>query len=179
MLWLFRQSFPTEIDIEDLRDYPQDHPEHFFRVAGVHLVDQYGLDSRQPERTGRVQSRDLTRCAVIIVPIIEEELFWRLFLLRYLINSGSFTKVAIGSFSLFSFVRQLPYFSAWNITMFSPAWSRDNFQLHLLCHQKYCRCVLSHSVANLGLSWIRAPQRKMRASGDPFFLIGSRNTSFS
>jgi len=87
--------------------------------------------------------------AAIVVPIMEE-LFWRSFLLRYLIDSD-FKQVAIGSFRLASFVVVAIVFGVehfrWIVGIAAGLiygglliWRRDLFT-----------CVLAHSITNLGL----------------------------
>ncbi len=87
--------------------------------------------------------------AAIVVPIMEE-LFWRSFLMRYLIRSD-FKEVALGSFRLVSFVIIAIIFGVehyrWVVGIMAGLiygglliWRRDLFT-----------CVLAHAVTNLGL----------------------------
>lgn len=92
---------------------------------------------------------------VIVVPLIEE-IFWRGFLLRYLINER-FTTVAMGTFSWLSFVV---------VTVaFGFAHSRDDWAAALVCGALYnlvayrtgslASCVVAHATTNLLLGiWI-------------------------
>jgi CAAX prenyl protease-like protein len=92
---------------------------------------------------------------VVVVPLMEE-IFWRGFLLRYLI-SERFTTVAIGCFSWFSFVA---------VTLaFGFAHSRADWVAALICGALYnlvayrtgslASCVVAHGVTNLLLGlWI-------------------------
>lgn len=92
---------------------------------------------------------------VVVVPLVEE-IFWRGFLLRYLINDR-FTTVAIGSFSWFSFAV---------VTLaFGLAHSPADWVAALICGALYnlvaCRtrslatCVVTHASTNLLLGlWI-------------------------
>ena len=92
---------------------------------------------------------------VVVVPLVEE-VFWRGFLLRYLINE-KFTALAIGTFSWLSFA---------GVTLgFGFAHSRADWIAALICGALYnlvaCRtrslsaCVVAHAVTNglLGL-WV-------------------------
>ena len=92
---------------------------------------------------------------VIVVPLVEE-VFWRGFLLRYLINER-FTGVAVGTFSWLSFVA---------VTLaFGFAHSRADWIAALICGALYnlvayrtrslVSCVLAHATTNLLLGlWI-------------------------
>jgi len=87
--------------------------------------------------------------ASVVVPVMEE-LFWRSFLMRYLIEAD-FKRVAVGTFSAFSFVVVAVAFGfehhRWLVGIFAGVayggllvWRRDLFT-----------CVLAHGVTNLGL----------------------------
>ena len=88
--------------------------------------------------------------AVIIVPIMEE-LFWRSFLLRYLIKSD-FTTVAIGSFSLFSFVAVSILFGLEHHYVFAGIMAGVIFNCIYYYTKSIAHCILSHAVANLCLA---------------------------
>lgn len=87
--------------------------------------------------------------AAVVVPVMEE-LFWRSFLMRYLIDTD-FKSVALGAFSTFSFVVVAVAFgfehNRWLVGIAAGlayggllVWRRDLFA-----------CVLAHGVTNLGL----------------------------
>jgi CAAX prenyl protease-like protein len=87
--------------------------------------------------------------ASVVVPVMEE-LFWRSFLMRYLIHAD-FQRVALGTFSAFSFVVVAVAFGfehhRWLVGIFAGivyggllVWRRDLFT-----------CILAHGVTNLGL----------------------------
>ena len=162
MLWLLRQSF-TEIDIKDLRDYRKTILSIFsgLLVFILWINMDWTLGSQnapagfnpeiftyEPARWLMIAVR--VSGAVIIVPIMEE-LFWRSFLLRYLINSD-FTKVAIGSFSLFSFVAVAILFGLEHHYVFAGIMAGTIFNYIYCATKSIAQCVLSHSVANLGLA---------------------------
>lgn len=88
--------------------------------------------------------------AVIIVPIMEE-LFWRSFMLRYLINPD-FTAVAIGRFSLFSFVAVCLLFGLEHHYLFAGIMAGVVFNCIYYWTRSIVHCILSHAVANLGLA---------------------------
>ena len=88
--------------------------------------------------------------AVIVVPIMEE-LFWRSFLLRYLIDSD-FTKVAIGRFSLFSFAAVSILFGLEHHYLFAGMMAGVIFNGIYYYTRSIAQCILSHAIANLCLA---------------------------
>ena len=88
--------------------------------------------------------------AVIIVPIMEE-LFWRSFLLRYLIDAN-FMSVAIGRFSLFSFVAVSILFGLEHHYVFAGIMAGVIFNGIYYTTRSIAQCILSHAVANLCLA---------------------------
>jgi len=90
--------------------------------------------------------------AAIIVPIIEE-IFWRSFLMRYLIDAN-FLKIKLGTYTHFSF---------WAVVALFPlahrAWEWPGAILTATLYGGYCvwsknlkGCILAHAVTNLGLA---------------------------
>ncbi len=88
--------------------------------------------------------------AVIIVPIMEE-LFWRSFLLRYLIDSN-FTEVAIGRYSLFSFLAVAILFGLEHHYVFAGIMAGVIFNGIYYYTRSIAHCIVSHAVANLCLA---------------------------
>ena len=88
--------------------------------------------------------------AVIIVPVMEE-LFWRSFLLRYLIKA-EFTTVAIGRFSLFSFLAVSILFGLEHHYVFAGIMAGVVFNCIYYYTRSIAHCILSHAVANLCLA---------------------------
>ena len=87
--------------------------------------------------------------AVIVVPVMEE-LFWRSFLLRYIINPN-FKKVALGTFSWFSFTAVVVLFGVEHHRLIQ-GMIAGAFYTALVIRQKSLRgCILAHGVTNLGL----------------------------
>ena len=88
--------------------------------------------------------------AAIVVPVMEE-LFWRSFLLRYLINPN-FKKVALGTFSWFSFTAVVILFGVEHHRLI-PGMIAGVIYTALVIYQKnLAGCVLAHAFTNLGLS---------------------------
>ena len=88
---------------------------------------------------------------VVIVPLLEE-IFWRGFLLRYLIKED-FTKVSFGTFSWFSFVVVTVMFG---LAHFGPDFipallTGAIYNLLAVKTRSLACCVLAHAVTNLGL----------------------------
>jgi len=98
--------------------------------------------------------------AVLVVPVMEE-LFWRSFLLRYLVHPD-FKQVAPGTFTWFSFVAVMVLFGLehhrWIQGMIAGA-----VYAALLIQQKSLRgCIIAHAVTNLGLGiYVIATQQWM------------------
>ena len=89
--------------------------------------------------------------AAIVVPVMEE-LFWRSFLLRYLVNPD-FKKVSLGTFSWFSFVAVVILFGVEHHRLVQGVIA-GVFYTALVIHQKSLRvCILAHGVTNLGLGF--------------------------
>ena len=88
--------------------------------------------------------------AVIIVPIMEE-LFWRSFLLRYLIDSD-FTKVEIGRYTIFSFLAVAILFGLEHHYVFAGIMAGVVFNVIYYMTKSIAHCIVSHAVANLCLA---------------------------
>jgi uncharacterized protein len=129
-------------------------PQQFFRFAPRLIGFDPGLFAAQPALYwGTVAFRFLR--LVVVVPLVEE-VFWRGFLLRYLI-SERFTTVAIGAFSWLSFL---------GVTFaFGLAHSRADWAAAVVCGALYnlvayrtgslASCALAHATTNLLLGlWI-------------------------
>jgi len=92
------------------------------------------------------------RCtgAVIVVPIMEE-LFWRSFLLRYLIDND-FLTVAIGRLTWFSFLATTLLFGLEHHYLFAGMMAGALFSLVYYWTRSIAHCILCHAVANLALA---------------------------
>ncbi len=162
MLWLFRQSY-VEVKTRDLLDYRKTA----LSVSSGLLVfilwvnmdwtlgsqgDPAGFDPEVFSTEASKWLMILVRIsgAVIIVPIMEE-LFWRSFLLRYLIDSD-FTRVAIGRFSLFSFIAVSILFGLEHHYVFAGIMAGVIFNGIYYYTRSIVQCILSHAVANLCLA---------------------------
>ncbi|MBA3272456.1 MAG: CAAX prenyl protease-related protein [Chthoniobacterales bacterium] len=92
---------------------------------------------------------------VVVVPIVEE-VFWRGFLLRYLINER-FARVPIGTFSWFSFLAVTVGFMLVHSTADWPAAAITGALYNLVAYKakSLTSCILAHAATNLLLGlWI-------------------------
>lgn len=87
--------------------------------------------------------------AVLVVPVMEE-LFWRSFLLRYVIN-GNFSQVAIGHFTWPSFWIIAVLFGLEHNYYLAGMLAGAAFNALLYHTRSIAQCILSHAVANLAL----------------------------
>jgi len=112
-----------------------------------------GFDPRQvADPTSRWLLTGL-RCsgAVIVVPIMEE-LFWRSFLLRWLIDRD-FMTVAVGRLSWFAVLATTVLFGLEHHYVFAGMMAGALFTLVYWQTGSIIHCILCHAVANLGLAW--------------------------
>jgi len=87
--------------------------------------------------------------AVIVVPVMEE-LFWRSFLLRYLVNPD-FKKVSLGTFSWFSFIAVVILFGVEHHRLIQGMIAGIIYTALVIYQKNLAGCVLAHGVTNLGL----------------------------
>jgi len=87
--------------------------------------------------------------AALIVPIMEE-LFWRSFLLRYVITSD-FASVRIGAFTLNSFLICSVLFGLEHNLLLAGIMAGAAYNLLLYWTKSLSQCVLAHAVTNLVL----------------------------
>lgn len=87
--------------------------------------------------------------AVLVVPVMEE-LFWRSFLLRYLI-ADSFQAVALGAFTRSSFLITTFLFGLEHHYVFAGFMAGAAFNLLLYRTRSLAQCIFCHAVANAAL----------------------------
>lgn len=85
----------------------------------------------------------------VVVPIMEE-LFWRSFLIRYLINP-KFKQVSIGTFSWFSFIATVLLFGFEHHRWLVGIIAGIAYTLLLYRTKSVFACILAHAVTNLSL----------------------------
>lgn len=88
--------------------------------------------------------------AVLVVPVMEE-LFWRSFLIRYLVTND-FSKTPIGQFTWFSFLATSLLFGLEHHYILAGVVAGIIFNLLLYQTKSLAQCILAHAVANLGLA---------------------------
>jgi CAAX prenyl protease-like protein len=87
--------------------------------------------------------------AVLVVPVMEE-LFWRSFLLRYLI-SPRFETVPLGAFTLFSFLATTILFGLDHHLWLAGMIAGAAYTLLLYSTGRLWTCIIAHAVTNLAL----------------------------
>ena len=87
--------------------------------------------------------------AAVVVPVMEE-LFWRSFFLRYLINPN-FRVVPLGAFSWFSFIGVAILFGLEHHRIIVGIIAGVIYNLLLIRQKKLRGCILAHGVTNFGL----------------------------
>ena len=123
-------------------------PETFFPKFGVEAgFNPYTYDLPTAAVLALITLR-LTG-AVLVVPVMEE-IFWRSFVLRYLIHIN-FSKVPLGTFSWFSFIAVVLLFGMEHHRWIQGIFAGAVYTL-LVIRQKSLRgCILAHAITNLGL----------------------------
>ena len=87
--------------------------------------------------------------AVLVVPLMEE-LFWRSFILRYLVDND-FMKIRIGHFTWFSCLVSAILFGLEHHLIFAGIMAGLAYNLLLYRTKSIVQCVLAHAVTNLAL----------------------------
>jgi hypothetical protein len=175
VVWLFRRHLPpwgrplwgAAIAVGVLSAAGWYYGQYFFNALGVpHRLPLPFLFSGQPELTdprdvlgggSLFRTTALLRIGVAIttVPVVEE-LFWRAFLLRAMIDWHDFEKIPLGTFTWFSFL---------GTSLISTLQHPDNWAVSILCWfafnalmywKRSILClVITHAVTNLVLyAWV-------------------------
>jgi CAAX prenyl protease-like protein len=87
--------------------------------------------------------------AVLVVPLMEE-LFWRSFMLRYLVDND-FMKIHIGHFTWFSCLATAVLFGLEHHLIFAGIMAGLAYSLLLYRTKSIVQCVFAHAVTNLAL----------------------------
>jgi len=87
--------------------------------------------------------------AALVVPVMEE-LFWRSFLLRYIINSD-FTGVRIGTYTLSSFLIGSVLFGLEHHLILAGIMAGIAYSVLLYWTKSIYQCILAHGITNLAL----------------------------
>jgi len=123
-------------------------PENYLPQQGVdNVFDPYSFNFSPAAVYALIAVR--LAGAALVVPVMEE-LFWRSFLLRYLVNPD-FNKVALGTFTWFSFTAVVVLFGVEHHRLIQGMIAGVIYTA-LLIYQKNLRgCIIAHGVTNLGL----------------------------
>lgn len=121
--------------------------EYFFQIGKNAGFDPYALGNSQWAAIGLIGVRIIG--SSLVVPVMEE-LFWRSFLMRYLINPD-FRSVPIGTFTWLSFIGVAILFGLEHHRVLVGVLAGLFYGL-LFVHQKNLKGVIvAHGVTNLGL----------------------------
>jgi CAAX prenyl protease-like protein len=88
--------------------------------------------------------------AVLVVPVMEE-LFWRSFLIRYIIDKN-FDTVQLGTFTWGSFLITVILFGLEHNYMYAGIMAGGIYNLLLYRTRSLAQCILAHAVTNLALA---------------------------
>jgi CAAX prenyl protease-like protein len=88
--------------------------------------------------------------AVLVVPVMEE-LFWRSFLIRYIINKD-FDRVSLGAFTWTSFLITVVLFGLEHNYILAGMMAGVFYNLILYRTRSLAQCVLAHAATNLALA---------------------------
>ena len=121
--------------------------EYLLQFSGHSGFDPFAFGWSSAGTKGLIAVRLLG--AAIVVPVMEE-LFWRSFLLRYLINPD-FRTVPPGSFTWFSFISVSILFGLEHHRIVVGIIAGVIYNLLLIRQKKLSGCILAHGVTNLGL----------------------------
>lgn len=119
----------------------------FYQFAPGEGFNPYIMTDSKPAAIGLIAVR--LAGAALVVPIMEE-LFWRSFLMRYLIDVD-FRKVAVGSFSWLSFLGVAILFGLEHHRIVVGIIAGVFYGLLLIWQKKLRGVTLAHAVTNLGL----------------------------
>ncbi len=158
-LWYFRRLY-TEIRLNDLRRLLPTVAaclcglavfSLWVRLEGIFILPPPGYDPGVLGDPAARMALIATRLcgAVLVVPVMEE-LFWRSFLVRYLIDRD-FLQVAIGRFTVSAFVISTVLFALEHHLLVAGLMAGAAYNLLLLYTRSLAQCILAHAVTNLAL----------------------------
>ena len=120
---------------------------YLFQLEQKSVFDPYGLGQSQGAFIGLIAMRLIG--ATLVVPVMEE-LFWRSFVMRYLIEPN-FRSVPMGAFTWFSFLGVAILFGLEHNRMVVGIVAGLLYGLLLIRQKKLKGVILAHGVTNLGL----------------------------
>ena len=120
---------------------------YLFQLDQSSGFDPYALGGSKAAASGLIAVRLIG--AAVIVPVMEE-LFWRSFLMRYLINPN-FRSVPVGAFTWLSFMGVAILFGLEHHRVIVGIIAGLLYNLLLIRQKKLKGVILAHGVTNLGL----------------------------
>ena len=90
--------------------------------------------------------------ASVVVPVMEE-LFWRSFLIRWIINPEAFEKVPLGLFTLGSFAATVIFFGLEHNLWLAGMMAGTIYNILLYQTKRLWPCVIAHATSNLALGF--------------------------
>ena len=121
--------------------------EYLFQVGQGAGFDPHALGGSHVAAIGLMSIRLIG--SSLVVPVMEE-LFWRSFLMRYLINPD-FRSVPMGAFTWFSFIGVAVLFGLEHHRILVGIVAGLLYGLLLVCQKNLKGVILAHGVTNLGL----------------------------
>lgn len=121
--------------------------EYLFQVGQGVPFDRYALGDSQAAAITLIGVRLIG--SSLVVPVMEE-LFWRSFLMRYLINAD-FRSIPMGAFSWFSFIGVAVFFGLEHHRVLVGIIAGVLYGLLLVYQKNLKGVILAHGVTNLGL----------------------------
>jgi len=162
MLYAFRENY-CELVFKDLTNLPSSmgacgtgllvfvlwiNMDWTFDSTGVPL----GFDpTLLPGRTAPILLTSIRIVGAVLVVPLMEELFWRSFLIRYIIDYN-FCNIRIGTFSWTSFIFTVVLFGLEHNYFYAGLMAGCFYNLLLYRTRSIAQCVLAHAVSNLALS---------------------------
>ena len=121
--------------------------EYLFQIGQGAAFDPYALGDSQAAAIGLIGVRLIG--SSLVVPIMEE-LFWRSFLMRYLINPD-FRSIPMGAFTWFSFIGVAVLFGLEHHRVLVGIIAGLLYGILLVYQKNLKGVILAHGVTNLGL----------------------------
>jgi CAAX prenyl protease-like protein len=127
-------------------------------ILWVHMDWQFATAGKPQGFNPRLLSGNFTRTVlitsrffglVIVVPVMEE-LFWRSFLIRYIIDSD-FMKVTPGRFTWSSFIISTLLFGTEHHLILAGVMAGVAYNIVLYRTRSIAQCIIAHAVTNLAL----------------------------
>ena len=162
LLYIFRKKY-HELTVKDLANLPATMAVSWDRSAGICALDQNGLDLRSaavpqgfnptllPGRTAQIAMTFFRIAGAVLVVPLMEELFWRSFLIRYIIDKN-FDSVRLGTFTWASFLITAVLFGLEHDYILAGIMAGVFYNLLLYKTRSLAQCVLAHTVTNLALA---------------------------